>query len=79
MRPQLTERLNRCEIVWHEEIRQCDMLRLHVPGTRNNCSCECVCVNKFCACCELLIIEPATFPLVCMKKDLSAASRPRDM
>ena len=70
---------HRCEIVLHEELRQCDTLRLHVPGTRNNCSCECVCVNKFCPCCELLIKVPATFPLVCMKQDLTAAQCPRDM
>ena len=33
---------NGVKIVWHEELRQCDTLWLYVPGTRNNCSCECV-------------------------------------
>ena len=33
---------HRCEIVWHEELRQYDTLRLHVSGIRNTYSCECV-------------------------------------
>ena len=70
---------HRCEIMWHEELRQCDTLWVHVPRTRNNCSCECVCVTTFCPCCELRIKVPATFPVVCMGRDLTAASCPRDM